>query len=97
MWSQFSWPFKKPVDAVALNIPDYHTIIKQPMDLGTIKKRLLNKVSRIIAGPIESHEKNKGGGGGHTRLCIFIHCWSHKGGKEGVAISKKNVINIKRY
>ncbi|TVK90589.1 Bromodomain testis-specific protein [Bagarius yarrelli] len=39
---QFSWPFKKPVDAVQLNLPDYYTIIKNPMDMSTIKKRLEN-------------------------------------------------------
>lgn len=39
---QFAWPFHQPVDAVSLNLPDYHKIIKQPMDLGTIKKRLEN-------------------------------------------------------
>ncbi|XP_076846562.1 bromodomain testis-specific protein isoform X3 [Brachyhypopomus gauderio] len=39
---QFSWPFRQPVDAVQLNIPDYYTIIKKPMDLNTIKKRLEN-------------------------------------------------------
>ncbi|XP_049820910.1 bromodomain-containing protein 3-like isoform X4 [Aethina tumida] len=39
---QFAWPFASPVDAKKLNLPDYHKIIKQPMDLGTIKKRLDN-------------------------------------------------------
>lgn len=39
---QFSWPFQQPVDAKTLNLPDYHRIIKHPMDLGTIKKRLEN-------------------------------------------------------
>lgn len=38
----FGWPFQTPVDAVKLNIPDYHKIIKHPMDFGTIKKRLEN-------------------------------------------------------
>ncbi|XP_059427188.1 bromodomain testis-specific protein-like isoform X2 [Carassius carassius] len=39
---QFSWPFRQPVDAVRLNLPDYYTIIKNPMDMSTIKKRLEN-------------------------------------------------------
>lgn len=39
---QFAWPFHQPVDTVKLNLPDYHRIIKYPMDLGTIKKRLEN-------------------------------------------------------
>ncbi|KFR15913.1 Bromodomain testis-specific protein, partial [Opisthocomus hoazin] len=41
MWKHnYSWPFHQPVDAVALNLPDYYSIIKKPMDLSTIKKRL---------------------------------------------------------
>ena len=39
LWKhKFAWPFKRPVDAEKLRLPDYHTIIKQPMDLGTIRK-----------------------------------------------------------
>ncbi|XP_051986213.1 bromodomain testis-specific protein isoform X2 [Xyrauchen texanus] len=38
----FSWPFRQPVDAVRLHLPDYYSIIKNPMDLTTIKKRLEN-------------------------------------------------------
>ena len=45
VWAhKYAWPFKKPVDADALRLPDYHTLIKQPMDLATIKKRLNNTV-----------------------------------------------------
>jgi bromodomain-containing factor 1 len=36
----YSYPFLAPVDAVALNIPDYYKLIKTPMDLGTIDARL---------------------------------------------------------
>ncbi|KAI5091471.1 bromodomain-containing protein 3 isoform X4 [Silurus meridionalis] len=39
---QFAWPFYVPVDAIKLGLPDYHKIIKNPMDMGTIKKRLEN-------------------------------------------------------
>ena len=35
-------PFLLPVDPVALNIPQYHNIIKKPMDLGTIQTALNN-------------------------------------------------------
>lgn len=40
---QFAWPFHQPVDAIKLNLPDYHKIIKHPMDFGSIKKRLENR------------------------------------------------------
>ncbi|KAJ7987272.1 hypothetical protein DPEC_G00337010 [Dallia pectoralis] len=43
LWKHnFAWPFYVPVDAIKLGLPDYHKIIKQPMDMGTIKKRLEN-------------------------------------------------------
>ncbi|XP_023674448.2 bromodomain-containing protein 3-like isoform X2 [Paramormyrops kingsleyae] len=43
LWKhQFAWPFYQPVDAIKLCLPDYHKIIKNPMDMGTIKKRLEN-------------------------------------------------------
>lgn len=37
-----AWPFLKPVNAKKLAIPDYHQVIKQPMDFETIKLRLEN-------------------------------------------------------
>ncbi|KAL2980028.1 hypothetical protein AAZX31_13G204700 [Glycine max] len=40
MSHSYSWVFLKPVDPVALSIPDYFTIISHPMDLGTIKSKL---------------------------------------------------------
>ena len=35
-----SMPFRQPVDPQALGIPDYHDIVRNPMDLGTIKRKL---------------------------------------------------------
>uniref|UniRef100_A0A8C6T5P3 Bromodomain containing 4 n=1 Tax=Neogobius melanostomus TaxID=47308 RepID=A0A8C6T5P3_9GOBI len=47
LWKhQFAWPFQAPVDAIKLNLPDYYSIIKIPMDMGTIKKRLENSYYR---------------------------------------------------
>ncbi|XP_029949883.1 bromodomain-containing protein 4-like isoform X2 [Salarias fasciatus] len=43
LWKhQFAWPFQAPVDAIKLNLPDYYNIIKNPMDMGSIRKRLEN-------------------------------------------------------
>lgn len=44
LWAhKFGWPFIKPVDAIKMKLPDYHRVIKKPMDFGTIRKRLVNK------------------------------------------------------
>ncbi|PSR95712.1 Transcription factor like [Actinidia chinensis var. chinensis] len=40
MKHKHAWVFNKPVDAKALGLHDYHDIIKNPMDLGTVKSRL---------------------------------------------------------
>ena len=39
-YNHVSWPFMTAVDPVALNIPTYHSIIKKPMDFGTMKTKL---------------------------------------------------------
>ncbi|KAL6997013.1 hypothetical protein U1Q18_007136 [Sarracenia purpurea var. burkii] len=41
MAHQYGWVFNTPVDAIKLNIPDYFNVIKHPMDLGTVKSKLL--------------------------------------------------------
>ncbi|KAF3514786.1 hypothetical protein F2Q69_00005043 [Brassica cretica] len=41
VWShKLGVAFRNPVDPVLLNIPDYFTVVKHPMDLGTIRSRL---------------------------------------------------------
>jgi hypothetical protein len=45
--------FAVPVDPIALNIPDYSLVIKQPMDFSTIKKNLIDST---YAAPTEFAE-----------------------------------------
>ncbi|OIR57511.1 MAG: Swr1 complex bromodomain subunit Brf1 [Amphiamblys sp. WSBS2006] len=40
---QFVYPFMIPVDTVALGIPDYPEVIKEPMDISTARKKLDEK------------------------------------------------------
>ncbi|KAG2530392.1 hypothetical protein JM16_001606 [Phytophthora kernoviae] len=40
MEHKFGWVFNTPVDPVAFNIPNYFKIVRKPMDLGTVKKKL---------------------------------------------------------
>ncbi|KAK1266769.1 Transcription factor GTE10 [Acorus gramineus] len=42
MTHEFGWVFKSPVDVVKLQIPDYFNVIKHPMDLGTIKNKIVS-------------------------------------------------------
>ena len=39
-FSAFAFPFMVPVDPVALNIPNYLSIVKKPMDFGTVRQKL---------------------------------------------------------
>ena len=41
---QHAWVFNTPVDPVELGLPDYFEVIKHPMDLGTVRKKLENGV-----------------------------------------------------
>lgn len=50
MKHQHGWVFNSPVDVVKLNIPDYYTVIKHPMDLGTVKSKL---ISGEYSSPVE--------------------------------------------
>lgn len=44
MSHEYGWVFNSPVDPVHLNLPDYFDVIKNPMDLGTVKKKLSSSV-----------------------------------------------------
>ncbi|CAO2813606.1 unnamed protein product [Amaranthus hypochondriacus] len=44
MRQKYGHVFNVPVDAVALKLHDYHQIVKKPMDLGTIKNKLNQRV-----------------------------------------------------
>ncbi|KFP28665.1 Bromodomain testis-specific protein [Colius striatus] len=61
----FSWPFHQPVDAAALNLPDYYSIIKKPMDLSTIKKRLEHNYYTKAAECIEDFKT------------LFLNCYMY--------------------
>lgn len=41
-YAHFAWPFYEPVDVSRLGLKDYLDIIKKPMDLGTVNRKLSN-------------------------------------------------------
>ncbi|KAL0799729.1 hypothetical protein Bca101_054904 [Brassica carinata] len=40
MMHKYGWVFNVPVDAEGLGLHDYHIIVKEPMDLGTVRAKL---------------------------------------------------------
>ncbi|KAL1220485.1 Transcription factor GTE12 [Cardamine amara subsp. amara] len=42
------WVFNVPVDPVKLMVPDYFSVISNPMDLGTVKSKLLKNEYRYV-------------------------------------------------
>ncbi|CAF1426806.1 unnamed protein product [Adineta ricciae] len=75
----FVWPFSKPVDVKTLNLSDYYQIIKKPMDLGTVKRKLEN---REYAAPDEF--------AADVRL-IFSNCYLYNGPHTDVVAMCKKV------
>lgn len=47
---KYSSPFLEPVDPVALQIPDYFSIVKEPMDMGTVRRKLKGREYKTPAG-----------------------------------------------
>jgi hypothetical protein len=45
---QHGWVFNCPVDPIELGLPDYFEVIKKPMDLGTVHKKLDNGAYHAI-------------------------------------------------
>lgn len=57
-------PFLQPVDPVLMRIPDYPEIVKHPMDLGTIDKKLTDgQYASPRARSLPHRLKKKEGGG----------------------------------
>ena len=49
MGHEDGWIFNEPVDAAHLGLSDYHSVIKKPMDLGTIKNKLDKKQYKSLS------------------------------------------------
>lgn len=75
---ELSAPFREPVDAKKLQLPDYHKKIKRAMDLGTIKKRLENGYYWRSSEAIEDFD------------LVFRNCYEYNNeGDEVIAMAKK--------
>eukprot|EP01135_Chromosphaera_perkinsii_P012073 Nk52_evm11s2579 gene=Nk52_evmTU11s2579 len=77
-----AWPFYVPVDPVALNLPDYLTVIKKPMDLGTIKAKLDAKAYR------KAHEFAS-----DIRL-VFSNCYRYNAADHDVTIMGRKLQEV---
>ncbi|KAL9644512.1 hypothetical protein ABK040_009376 [Willaertia magna] len=71
---EWAWPFNQPVDPIQLHIPDYFDIIKNPMDLGTVEKKLKNEAYSTIEHFLDD-----------VRL-IWSNCYTYNNIESDVAI-----------
>lgn len=81
MESEYGWAFNNPVDPVQWNIPDYFDIIKCPMDLGSIKKRLENE-----------HYSSVEAFAGDVRL-VFENCIAYNSSTNKFNIAAKQLLS----
>uniref|UniRef100_A0A3P9JNU4 Bromodomain-containing protein 2 n=1 Tax=Oryzias latipes TaxID=8090 RepID=A0A3P9JNU4_ORYLA len=79
---EFAWPFHEPVDAYRLKLPDYYKIIKQPMDMGTIKKRLENSFYRSASECIQDFNT------------MFTNCYIYNKPKDDIVLMAQSLEKI---
>merc|ERR1712179_751549 len=81
--SGYAWPFYKPVDADLLGLSDYHEIIKNPMDLGTVKNKMdqENKNGAEFANAndnkMDNREYKNGAEFANDVRTIFTNCYKY--------------------
>lgn len=74
-----SIPFRAPVDPVKQNIPDYPTIIKNPIDLGTMQKKFSSGVYSSAQHFIDDMN------------LMFSNCFLYNGTESPVGVMGKNL------
>ncbi|NWU92445.1 BRDT protein, partial [Upupa epops] len=83
IWNHdLSWPFQQPVDAAALNLPDYYSIINKPMDLSTIQKRLEHSYYKNAAECIEDFKT------------IFTNCYVYNKPEDDIVLMAREVEKV---
>ncbi len=81
-YQAIAFPFLTAVDPVAQNIPNYHKIIKSPMDLGTVR-------SRLTQGQYENSKEFEA----DIRM-IFQNCYKFNGPGHAVSQMAKQLEGI---
>ena len=71
--------FHEPVDPVRYNIMDYNDIVREPMDLGTIKKKLSHNVYANATEFVKD-----------MRL-VFANCYRYNGEVHDISVCAKEV------
>lgn len=74
-----AWIFQEPVNVEALDIPDYLTIVKKPMDFGTIKTKIKEQKYANISEFMEDME------------LVFYNCKLYNGEHNAVGQMGKSV------
>jgi len=80
--SGYAWPFYKPVDAVTLGLHDYHSVIKHPMDLGTVKTKMDNREYTTAA----EFERDV--------MMIFANCYQYNSAEHDVVTMARKLEEV---
>lgn len=87
-------PFLKPVDPVALNIPHYPTVVKKPMDLSTVERKLASSnPSKPDPNPANPRYYNSDEFAADVRL-IFFNCLTFNGPEHVITSMSRQVEEI---